>query len=217
MSTSFLQSLNKTMDFITVKVGSMDNNCYVLYDEQKNAVCIDPGEQSEKITACIRENGLCLKAIIVTHAHFDHILALDKVYHAFEGVTLYATDSQKAALCDSKLNLSSLACAKPYECSLPIEQMGDSLDVGSMSIKVLSTPGHTVDSVCYYTEGKLFSGDTLFAGTIGRTDFPGGDFEIMKNSLAMLKRLPLETKVCPGHGNSTEIGYETKCNPYMLQ
>ncbi len=203
------------MGLINIKVGCMDNNCYLLSDQDKNAVCIDPGAEWKKIAGKIEEENLNLSAILITHAHFDHILALEGVYSRFDGVKLYVTQKQAEALKNPDINLSAMAHLKPYVCSLPMEIISGSLKTGQLDIEIMETPGHTEDSVCFYVENKLFSGDTLFAGTVGRTDFPGGNMKVLERSLEMLKTLPGNTVVFAGHGDSTTIEHEVKYNPFM--
>lgn len=190
----------------------MDNNCYIIADERtKQAAVIDAPCSSGEILNVLEDEGLSLKFILLTHYHFDHIGALDSLKKATNAkVAIHSFEAD--GLCDPTVNLTLYAdspCPKTKADILLKDT--DIIKFGDVSIKVLYTPGHTIGGVCYYIEKEnmLFSGDTLFYRNVGRTDFPGGDEEILEESIKkQLYVLPDKTDVYPGHGITTTIGYE---------
>lgn len=193
-------------------------NCYVAADENtKNAVLFDAPTNPEKILGYLDENGLTLKYILLTHAHFDHIMAVDGIKKA-TGAKLVLHRDEVKYLNDGVLNL---AVTVPVEIPKLKEDIvvsdGDEIVMDSFDIKVIHTPGHTEGSVCYLMGDILISGDTLFNRSVGRADFPLGNFE---NEIKSIKEklMPLDDgiKVFPGHGFSTDIGHERKENPYLI-
>ena len=196
-------------------VGQLSTNCYILSDAStKDTVVIDPGANSAVIIDYLTENNLIVKAIINTHGHFDHITANRKV-----------VEVTGAPVLANALDLSLFAKDNGAE-YLHTEQMlldGDIIEFGGLCLKVLHTPGHTPGGISLYLAadksggcGLLFCGDTLFLNSVGRTDFVGGDFETLLNSIDQkLLILPDDTIVLPGHGPSTTIGKEKEHNPYL--
>jgi glyoxylase-like metal-dependent hydrolase (beta-lactamase superfamily II) len=177
------------MQIKTIKVGEIQTNCYIVIDEKSNeALVIDPGDEPDKILPEIK--GLKVKSIIITHGHWDHVGAVDEVNLA-TGVPVYmhAGDSMMAQA-DKDIN------------------DGDEFKIGKTVFKVIHTPGHSPGGICLYTKGYLFSGDTLFLRWHGRVDLPGSSAQKMKQSLKKLAELPDDTKVYPGHDESTTIGRE---------
>ena len=193
-----------------------DENCYVVSDETGEGVVIDPGGMAKEILAYIREAKLSIKAVLDTHGHCDHIGANDAIRDATEA-PLYIHKEDAAMLSDMRLNLSAFMGFKAF--SRPSEHLlseGDKISFGQSELEVIHTPGHTKGGVCFVGDGVAFTGDTLFAGSIGRSDFPGGsEVELIGNIKKKLLALPDETKVYSGHGPSSEIGWERKCNPYL--
>ncbi|NMA07457.1 MAG: MBL fold metallo-hydrolase [Ruminococcaceae bacterium] len=187
------------MKIDVLHVGFLGTNCYIVTDKNKIGAVIDPGEEGDKIIRFIEKNGIDCRFVLLTHGHFDHVGALKEVLSA-TGAKLVASSA------DSE-----------NEMTPDIEAVeGLVVKVGDMDFKVLSTPGHSKDSVCYLTEEALFSGDTLFFESIGRTDFPGGDFGEMKKSLKKLRDMEIDDiAVYPGHGASTDLKYERENNPFM--
>lgn len=193
-----------------------DENCYVVSDDTGEGVVIDPGGMAKEILAYIREAKLSIKAVLDTHGHCDHIGANDAIRDATEA-PLYIHKEDRAMISDIRLNLSAFMGFKVI--SRPAEHLlseGDKISFGNSELEVIHTPGHTKGGVCFVGDGVAFTGDTLFAGSIGRSDFPGGsEVELIGNIKKKLLALPDETKVYSGHGPSSEIGWERKCNPYL--
>ena len=194
-----------------------DENCYVVSDDTGEGVVIDPGGMAKEILAYIREAKLSIKAVLDTHGHCDHIGANDAIRDE-TGAPLYIHKADAPMLSDMRLNLSAFmgfkALSRPAAEHLLSE--GDKISFGQSELEVIHTPGHTVGGVCFVGDGVVFTGDTLFAGSIGRSDFPGGsEVELIGNIKKKLLALPDEMKVYSGHGPSSEIGWERQCNPYL--
>ncbi len=200
-----------------LEVGPIMANCYILgCEETKQAIVIDPGDEGDRILMALAESGLKVKHILNTHGHFDHVggnLRLKEV----TGATLAIHEDDSPML--SELSRSAAYFGVSTENSPEADQYlveGDIIEAGSISLQVIHTPGHTRGGVCLYTPGHLFSGDTLFAGSIGRTDLPGGDFDTLINSIkTKLLCLPRETIVYPGHGMPSSIEMEIARNPFL--
>ncbi len=195
-----------------LSLGNMDNNCYIIADEKsKQAAIIDAPCNSNEILNVLEDEGLTLKFILLTHYHFDHIGALDNLKEVTNAkVAIHSFEAD--GLCDPTVNLALYADAPSPSTSADILlKDSDIIRFGDVDIKVLYTPGHTIGGVCYYLEDEqmLFSGDTLFCRGVGRTDFPGGDEDILEESIKkQLYILPNDTIVYPGHGMTTTIGNE---------
>ncbi len=193
-----------------------DENCYVVSDDTGEGVVIDPGGMAKEILAYIREKKLSIQAVLDTHGHCDHIGANDAIRDEM-GAPLYIHKADAPMLSDMRLNLSAFMGFKAL--SRPAEHLlseGDKISFGQSELEVIHTPGHTVGGVCFVGDGVVFTGDTLFAGSIGRSDFPGGsEVELIGNIKKKLLALPDEMKVYSGHGPSSEIGWERQCNPYL--
>ena len=197
-------------------VGVCQTNCYIIYNKDTNeAMIVDPGDQAEDISMRCRMLGVVPKAILLTHGHFDHMMAAGKLKEEFH-IPIYAAEKEVPLLADARANLSAMwarpVCIKP-DC---LVKEGDELDICGFSITVIETPGHTIGGVCFYIpeEEVLLSGDTLFCGSFGRTDFPTGSMSVLARSIReKLFQLPDVTQVYPGHESSTTIGYETRYNP----
>ena len=194
-------------------------NVYIVYDEASGSgAVIDPGGESAQILSFLRESDIKVGYILLTHGHFDHIMAVKDVALSI-GAPVAAHAHEREMLGDSGLNFSREVFGSDYVLSPNVLlKDGDILNVGGVSIKVVATPGHTKGGVCFYLEedGVLFSGDTLFYESIGRTDFPGGNFGTLESSVQnKLYTLPAETMVYPGHSRLTTIEHERKNNPYI--
>ena len=196
-------------------LGALQANCYLLSDEEGATAVIDPGDEAGTILETVRAGELAVEAILLTHAHFDHILAADELRRD-TGAPVYVYETDAPALADPRRSLTVLAKggAGPLRADHLLKD-GEELRVGRLAVSVLHTPGHTPGSCCFLCGDALFSGDTLFAGSIGRTDFPGGDDQAMAASLRMLAALEPGIRVFPGHGESTTLSKERMENPYL--
>ena len=201
------------MQKTTIKVGAFEVNCTILSWGDK-AWIVDPGSEATRIAALLVKAGLTPEAILLTHAHFDHIGAVPDLQQRWPQLPVYVHKGDDMVLTHP---LNSFPPDYP-----PIDRpknIKDALTLnGENGVKVIETPGHTPGGVCYYfaEERLLLSGDTLFCGSIGRTDLPGGDFATLKESLKRLTALPDDTTVIPGHGVATSIGYEKDANPFLI-
>ena len=206
----------KIQNFVLGMVGT---NCYlVVNEEEKQCILIDPAVYSGEIAEQIRREGLDLRAILLTHGHFDHIMGIDGFRKEFPEIPVYAHREEEALLKDASMN-ASLEFGRQYTFSgAAYAEDGDVLDLAGMQFQVIHTPGHTIGGCCYYLQEEkvLFSGDTLFRESIGRTDLPTGNGgQLMRSIREKLFTLPEETAVYPGHMERTTIGDEKKYNPYF--
>ena len=199
-------------------LGSYVTNCYLVADDvTKNAVLFDAPADTEKIMDYCAQNEIKIKYICLTHAHFDHILALNELKEK-TGAMLLLHEKEDKYLTDPNLNLLGLA---GIDATIPkadrLLKDGDTINLDSLNFKVIHTPGHTEGGACYLIDNLLISGDTLFSGSIGRYDFPLGSVEVELRSIKeKLLILDDDTKVYPGHGFSTTIGKERKENPCLI-
>ncbi len=201
------------MKIYPLTVGPLGTNCYVAADDDGIAAVIDPAAEGARIKALLDAMGLTLGAVLLTHAHFDHIGAAEELVTST--VPLYCHEAEAASLADPVRNLSGLFGAPMTVDTAPVTvREGDTIAVGSMRFEVWHTPGHTVGSVCYVTPEVIFSGDTLFCESIGRTDFPGGSPAAMAQSLRRLLAAPDDRTVYPGHDERTTLSHERQYNPY---
>jgi hydroxyacylglutathione hydrolase len=205
------------MKLLNFKIGPIETNCYIIINKYTNeAIIIDPADESEKIINAISENKITPKVILLTHTHFDHIGAVDDLVKKYS-IPFYFSESEVQHYQMQKQNLA--AFGYNAELNKNYQFIKESIyDFCNFKIKVIATPGHTIGSVCYYIESNniLFSGDTLFYRTIGRTDLPTGSHKQLINSIEnILFNLPDETIVYPGHENQTTIGDEKKFNPLV--
>ncbi len=197
-------------------IGFMGTNCYFVHDANGQAVVIDPANDAQRLLSVVKENNFTICAILLTHAHFDHILAAEALREA-TGAPLCVGAGDAAMLANPQRNLS----ARIYPnagVSLTADRLlreGDVVEFGTEALTVLETAGHTRGGVCYLGDGMLFSGDTLFAGNVGRTDLPDGDMSALRRSLARLATLEGDYTVYAGHGELTTLAYEKQANPYL--
>ncbi len=198
-------------------VGALQVNCVVLgCPVSRKAVVIDPGADLELIEDALRRHDLTVELILNTHGHFDHVGANAALKESTGApLLIHAADVNLLQLARRQAEAYGLAAE---DSPLPDTELrgGEILQFGEQRLEVLHTPGHSPGCVCFYSAGLLVSGDTLFAGSVGRTDLPGGNHQQLLNSIQeKLAGLPPETKVLPGHGPSTTIEHELKHNPYM--
>jgi glyoxylase-like metal-dependent hydrolase (beta-lactamase superfamily II) len=202
-------------------VGPLQCNCSVIGDEQSHeAIVIDPGDDIDQVIALIQKHNLQVKQIVITHAHIDHVGGAMKL-RAATGAAILLNQNDYTLLKMLDVQAAWIGMAAPGK--VEIDQSVGSNDVvkaGSLAGQVLHTPGHTEGSICLYfpAEKTLIAGDTLFAGSIGRTDLPGGSYEKILRSLHdRVLALPDETRVVPGHGPLTTIGEERESNPFLVK
>lgn len=194
------------MKYKTLPLGSYQTNCYLCWDEDtRRCVIIDPGYTPEVVVQAMQALGLTPAMIFLTHGHFDHVGGVRPLYQALN-LPVY--------LCEKDAALPQELTAGPL-CYTAEYGEGDTIQLDSLTFEVLQTPGHTPGSVCLRCGDVLFSGDTLFAGSCGRTDFPGGSWPEMMQSLKRLADLPGDCTVLPGHGPASTLEEERRFNPYM--
>lgn len=210
-------------------LGSCATNTYFLYREgSEKAVVIDPADQGTQIYASLFKNDLKVEGILLTHGHFDHIWGVsalkgavnrERTEKGLEPIKVYALDAEKELLGNAEMNVSEMAGRAATIQADEYLRDGQVISLADMEFQVISTPGHTGGSCCYYLKetGFLLSGDTLFQESVGRTDFPTGSMSALVRSIKdKLFCLPEETKVYPGHGGATTIGYEKENNPFCV-
>ena len=200
-------------------VGMLQCNCSVLGDEvSREAIVVDPGDNIDRILAILARHGLRLKMIVITHAHIDHIGGAAKL-RASTGASVYMHADDKMLSDRLDMQAAWLGVETPEDPGVDTAaREGDVLRLGTTELQVLHTPGHTPGSLCLFlpVEHKLIAGDTLFQGSVGRTDLPGGSTAALLQSIrAKLLVLPEETVVTPGHGRETTIGSEKRNNPFL--
>lgn len=202
----------------SMTLGMVATNCYLIINkENKEALLVDPADNALRISNVIEENNCTLKAILLTHGHFDHIMALNDLKKRYN-VPVYAHEEEEDVLKQSSLNLSgSIGQIYTTQADVYVKD-GEHLKLAGLDVIVLYTPGHTKGGVCYYfpEEKVLMSGDTLFHCSIGRTDFPTGSMsQLVRSVKEQLFVLPDDVQVYPGHDSVTSIGYEKQYNPFF--
>lgn len=194
------------MKQVTMALGAYQTNCYMIWAEESDkCVVIDPGYDADTVLDQAKKQGKTIEAILLTHGHFDHVGAVRDI----------AAETDCAVyICPDDLSMPPQLTAGPLYYTHTYGE-GDVLQLAGLSIRVIQTPGHTRGSVCLITGDAMFSGDTLFEGSCGRTDLPGGDWAVILQSLKRLKEMTKDYKVYPGHGCATTLADEQKYNPYM--
>ncbi len=201
-----------------IVVGPLQVNCYIAYDEDSlEALVVDPGDEAEKIIRFIEARRLKVYNILCTHAHFDHIGAVSRlkdktgapVIIQKEDFEIYMRAGEQAVLWGFQIE-------QPAEPDVYVVD-GDEIVVGRSRFKVLHTPGHSLGGICLYGEGVIFTGDTIFAGSVGRTDFFGGSIAELKKSFSKIISLPPETRIFPGHGPVTTVKKERESNFFVQE
>jgi hydroxyacylglutathione hydrolase len=204
------------MEMRCIPVGPLQANCYLVWDDARRGCCVDPGGEPERLAAAAAREGVTVEAILVTHGHFDHT----------EGVSGLAAATKAVVYCSALVApvLSGVEGCSATGYPIPAVEAGtivvvseeEAIKVGSLSVEVICTPGHTPGDVTYDIAGQLFCGDLLFRGSVGRTDFPGGDFaQLLESVSKLLERYPGGTAVHPGHMESTTLALELASNPFL--
>ena len=194
------------MQVTRLPLGVYQTNCYIIYEENAASCCVlDPGGEAKKVLEFMSLRNLTLDAILLTHGHFDHVGAVKELHEA-TGCRVY--------LCTEDLTMPAKWTGGELFYTDSYGE-GDELDFAGLHIKVLHTPGHTPGSVCLIVDDSIFSGDTLFAGSCGRTDLPGGDGEVILASLRRLAELEEDYTLYPGHSASTKLAREKQYNPFI--
>lgn len=203
------------MQIECISGGPLPTNCYLLTDEETGKTAmIDPGFYNSQLEKAVQKHQVVM--ILLTHGHFDHITGVKKL--AVEtGAKIYMDAADSDFPMKPELNLSSAMGLDAIEPFVPDVQLhdGSTIQLGSLQIKVMHTPGHTRGGCCYLVGDTLFSGDTLMCGTVGRTDLPTGSYEEIRKSVQRLRDLPGEWRVLPGHEFETKLSWERSNNPYM--
>lgn len=198
------------MNIITMQVGTIRTNCYILTDEDtKQAAVIDPGDDAQKILAKIQEEGVEVRYLLLTHGHYDHTTAVPELHQALPEAKIYIHEADANGAGSKLFPLSSQVD------DLLLYSDGDTLPLGSLTIQVLHTPGHSPGSVSLLVGDTLFSGDTLFCSSMGRTDLPGGSHEQIMASLRRLGQLEGNLEVLPGHEWATTLDREREYNYFL--
>ena len=193
-------------------VGPIGTNCYILEDEETGlAAVIDPGDEADKILKALREDGVTVEYILLTHGHYDHTTAVPDLHKALPQAKIYIHRADANGAGNQLFPLAGQVEGLRYY------DEGDELKLGTLTIQVLHTPGHSKGSVTLKVADVLFCGDTLFAGSCGRTDFAGGSYDEIMNSLARLGRLEGDFHVCPGHDITSTLERERRTNPFLRE
>ncbi|MBQ8434559.1 MAG: MBL fold metallo-hydrolase [Oscillospiraceae bacterium] len=204
------------MKITRIPVGALAANCYIIETESKNAAAVDAGGDFEKLKKYLDDNGLTLKKILLTHGHFDHIGAVAQLSLEYNA-EVFIHEDDAVMLTDRRESLADAAGGMPHT---DVEKYttlkdGDTVTLDELSFEVIHTPGHTRGGVCYKCGNSLFTGDTLFKMSMGRTDFPGGSASQLFDSLKRLSSLEGDYDVYPGHNEPTTLDYERKYNAYL--
>ncbi len=205
------------MKIWTIPVGAFAVDCYVLQGTGQQAIVVDPGDEAEAIAQRIHDKHLDITAYLLTHGHMDHISALAELQQQHPApIHMHPADAEWAFTTMNQMPPYGVPQMPPNGI-LPDLRASQQHQVAGLTYDVIETPGHSPGSVCFYFAEQqiLFSGDTLFAGSIGRTDLPGGNAQHMQQSLQLLQQLPPATQVYPGHGNRTSLKREQQYNPYL--
>jgi hydroxyacylglutathione hydrolase len=199
-----------------VPLGPIETNAYIVRatPSAAPAVVVDPSGDATEIRLLLARLGATCSAILVTHGHWDHLVGVADLAEG-TGAPVYMAEAERTLLEDPNRFTPPGLHVRPYTPDVPLRG-GETLDLAGTSFQVLSVPGHSPAHLAYATDGALFSGDVLFAGSVGRTDLPGGDWDTLVNSIRMLlETYPPETVVYPGHGPATTLGVELARNPFL--
>lgn len=204
------------MIFERLVVGPLEENTYVIGDEAtRQAIVVDPGDESDRIIDIIKDKNLQVHSVICTHTHFDHVGAVGDIRKATGAkILIHKNDLQVYETAKDQAAFWGYDIDDIPEPDGFIDE-GGVIEAGNLKFRVLHTPGHSPGGICLYGEGILLSGDTIFKGSVGRTDFPGGSTEELKKSFRRLLDLPQDTKIYSGHGPETTVGIEKKTNFFV--
>ena len=200
--------MEQNLDIKIIPVGPLGTNCYLLCDSGE-CVLVDPGDNAAQLLQLVAESGCTLRALLLTHGHFDHYTAVSHILGTYPDLPVYIHEGDISAE-EEQLRFRRLSDRNQH-----FYAEGDEIAVGSLTLRVLETPGHSRGSVVLQAGNVLFTGDTLFAGSCGRTDFPGSDPRAMRDSLRRLAALPGDYYVLPGHGDISTLENERRSNPYL--
>jgi hydroxyacylglutathione hydrolase len=204
------------MKIETIPVGQLDTNCFVVSDEEtREAIIIDPGDDPERLRTYIDAYGLKPAYLIFTHGHYDHVCAVRELKELYQAMIVMHEAEDKTYEDTKKLCMSWGYDEEDFPQPDLLVKEGDEIRLGKTSFAIMHTPGHTPGGICLYGDGVLFTGDTLFRSSAGRTDLPGGDRGHLLASLKRLMQLPPSTRVCCGHEEETTIGLEIRTNPFL--
>lgn len=200
-----------------IEVGPLLTNCYLIWDDEGNGIIVDPGDEPDKIWGLVEGEGVSVRAIVVTHAHVDHIAAAGPLCRRTKlPLSMHGEDKPLlSSYIDQAISFLGVDYIPPPPEEISFVEDGDLIEAGSISLSVIHTPGHSPGSICLKGEGILFSGDLIFKGSVGRTDLPGGDIEMLMRSIRKILILPHDTKIYPGHGPETTLGFEILTNPFL--
>ena len=205
------------MKIVAMEVGVIGTNCYlVINEEQKTGVVIDPGGDADQILEKIRQKGIAIEAIFLTHGHSDHIMAVDEVREV-TGAKVYISEADADMLTKASSNLSVyMGAGREFKAADEFLIDGETITAAGLKFQVVATPGHTKGGICLLCGDTVFCGDTIFSESIGRTDLPGGSYsQILHSIKTKIMVLPDEMKLLPGHGPATTIGWERRRNPFL--
>ena len=204
------------MDYKKIVTGRIETNTYVIPNDSGDCLIVDPADNCGEVIAYIKENKLNPLAILLTHGHFDHIMGVTEIVGEYDDAEVYIHDGDKGMLGNPARN-GSAYFGESFTFSKSINPLAEGvMRVGEFEFKVLHTPGHTQGGCVFVFDGVCFCGDTIFAGSVGRTDLPGGDHGQLIGCInEKIMALPPETTLCPGHGGRTTVEREKRSNPYL--
>lgn len=205
------------MDIKVFESKFFPENCYAAITDD-GVFLVDPGEYTDKLREFVLKNAEKIKFILLTHRHFDHVVAVAQIIKDCPDAKVVIHEKDAGGLTDSSVSLAERFDALQQSvCPDILVSEGSVVEMGGTVIKVLHTPGHTAGSVCYHVGDNIFCGDTIFKGSCGRTDLPSGNSAELTNSLQRLKNLPFDAKLYPGHNDVTTLSYERSHNPYLTE